>query len=101
MNAPSAELSLTELSALLGIPRHELDYRVKRGRLAIFRPSGNPRGNGGIGHAAAAAARRAASAGVTSIMATVLGVTRTSAPRVTSVPMPSTRMFSMNIFAMR
>lgn len=44
MNAPSAELSLTELSALLGIPRHELDYRVKRGRLAIFRPSGNPRG---------------------------------------------------------
>jgi len=43
MNAPSAELSLTELSALLGIPPHELDYRVKRGRLAIFRPSGNPR----------------------------------------------------------
>lgn len=40
----SAEFSLTELAALLGIPRHELDYRVKRGRLAVFRPSGNPRG---------------------------------------------------------
>jgi hypothetical protein len=40
----SAEFSLTELAALLGIARHELDYRVKRGRLAVFRPSGNPRG---------------------------------------------------------
>lgn len=40
----SAEFSVTELAALLGIPRHELDYRVKRGRLAVFRPSGNPRG---------------------------------------------------------
>lgn len=40
----SAEFSLTELAALLGIPRHEIDYRVKRGRLAVFRPSGNPRG---------------------------------------------------------
>jgi hypothetical protein len=29
---------------LLGIARHELDYRVKRGRLSVFRPSGNPRG---------------------------------------------------------
>jgi hypothetical protein len=40
----AAEFSLTELAALLGIARHELDYRVKRGRLAVFRPSGNPRG---------------------------------------------------------
>ena len=44
MSAPSAEFSLTELAALLGVPRHEIDYRVKRGRLAVFRPSGNPRG---------------------------------------------------------
>lgn len=32
------------LAVLPEIPRHELDYRVKRGRLAVFRPSGNPRG---------------------------------------------------------
>jgi hypothetical protein len=44
MSVPSAELSLTELSVLLGVPRHELDYRVKTGQLATFRPSGNPRG---------------------------------------------------------
>ena len=44
MSAPSAEFSLTELAVLLGVPRHEIDYRVKRGRLAVFRPSGNPRG---------------------------------------------------------
>ncbi len=44
MSAPSAELSLSELAVLLGVPRHELDYRVKTGRLPVFRPSGNPRG---------------------------------------------------------
>ena len=44
MSVPSAELSLSELAKLLGIPRYQLDYRVKRGRLAVFRPSGNPRG---------------------------------------------------------
>ena len=41
---PPAELSLTELATLLGVGRHELDYRVKVGRLRVFRPSGSPRG---------------------------------------------------------
>lgn len=40
----SAEFSLTELAALLGVPRHELDCRVKRGRLPVCRSSGNARG---------------------------------------------------------
>jgi len=39
-----AELSIRELAALLDIPRHVLEYRIKCKRIPVERPSGNPRG---------------------------------------------------------
>ena len=39
-----AELSISELALLLGIPRRRLIYRIRTGGLRTFRTGGNPRG---------------------------------------------------------